>query len=135
MRRLAVSALFASVLAVSACGDGPTGISGSAEGTWFLQTINGTPPPFTIVSITDYRVEVMGGVLDLHADGTYTNTYTYRETENGVATTIEETDFGTYFRSGSTITLEDDEGFTAQATISGDQLTINEGGFTIRYAR
>ena len=135
MRRLAVSALFASVLAITACGDGPTGISGSPEGTWFLQTINGTPPPFTIVEITGYRVEVMGGVLDLFADGTYTNTYTYRETENGISDTVDETDFGTYFQSGSTIFLEDDQGFEAQATISGDQLTISEGGFTIRYAR
>lgn len=135
MRRLVASALFASVLAISACGDGPTGISGSAEGTWFLQTIDGTPLPVTIFETTGYRVEVMGGVLDLHANGTYTNTYTYRETENGVPTTIDETEFGSYFQSGSTITLEDDEGFTAQATISGDQLTISEGGFTIRYAR
>lgn len=135
MRRLAVTALFASVLAVTACGDGPTGISGSAEGTWFLQTINGTPPPVTIVDIPGYRVEVMGGVLELDSDGSYINTYTYRETDNGVPNTVDETDFGTYSQSGSTIILEDNQGFEAQATISGDQLTISEGGFTIRYAR
>ena len=77
MRRLAVSVLFASVLALTACGDGPTGISGP-EGTWYLQSINGTPPPVTIINSTDYRLEVLSGVLDLESDGSYTNTFTYR---------------------------------------------------------
>ncbi|HEX6251952.1 MAG TPA: hypothetical protein VFZ56_11010 [Gemmatimonadaceae bacterium] len=135
MRRLAVSALFASVLAISACGDGPTGLSGSAEGRWFLQSINGTPPPVTIIDITSYRLEVLSGVLDLESNGTYTNTFTYRETENGFPDTVTETEFGTYYRSGSRIIMEDDQGFEAEATISGDQLTFVESGFTVRYAR
>lgn len=134
MRRLLVTALFASVLAVTACGDSLTGTSGP-EGTWYLQSINGASPPVTIVNTTDYRLEVLSGVLDLESNGTYTNSFTYRETENGVPATVQETEFGTYFQSGSTIVLEDDQGFEAQATISGDQLTFLESGLTVRYAR
>lgn len=135
MRRLIALTAFATLLSVAACGDSPTEASTSVVGTWHLQTINGTPPPFTLFEDTGYRLEVMGGVLAMNSNGTYANTYTYRETENGTATTTQETDIGTWIQSGSTILLEDDEGFQAQATVSGNQLTFIESGFTVRYAR
>jgi hypothetical protein len=135
MRRFPALAAVAAILSVAACGDSPTETSGSVVGTWHLQTINGTAPPFTLINTTDYRFEVLAGVLDIDSDGTYANTYTYRETENGIATTYSETDIGTWAQSGSTIILEDEEGFQAEANFSGNQLTFTESGFTVRYAR
>ena len=135
MRRLVALTAFATILSAAACGDSPTEASGSVVGTWHLQTVDGSPPPFTLLELTGYRLEVMGGVLIMNSNDTYANTYTYRETENGTVTTVQETDIGTYIQSGSTIFLEDDEGFQAQATFSGNQLTFIESGFTVRYSR
>lgn len=135
MRRLVALTAFATLLSLAACGDGPTEASTSVVGTWQLQTVNGTPPPLTLIELTGYRLEVLGGILVINSNGTYANTYTYRETENGIATTVQETELGTWVQSGSTVLLEDDEGFQAQATLSGNQLTFVESGFTVRYSR
>ncbi|HUF65340.1 MAG TPA: lipocalin family protein [Gemmatimonadaceae bacterium] len=135
MRRLIALAAFATLLSAAACGDGPTEASGSVVGTWHLQTVNGSPPPFTLLEFDGYRLEVLGGVLVMNSNSTYANSYTYRETENGTVTTTQETDIGTWIQSGSTILLEDEEGFQAQATFSGSQLTFIESGFTVRYSR
>lgn len=135
MRRLFALTAFATLLSVAACGDSPTEASTSVVGTWHLQTVNGTPPPVTLFDFPGYRLEVMGAVLVMNSNGTYANTYTYRETEDGTATTVQETELGTWTQSGSTVLLEDDEGFQAQATLAGNQLTFIESGFTIRYSR
>jgi hypothetical protein len=135
MHRLFALTAFATLLSVAACGDSPTEASGSAVGTWHLQTVNGSPPPVTLLQLNGYRLEVIGGVLVINSNGTYANSFTYRETVDGTATTEQETDFGTWVQTGSTILLEDDEGFQAQASVSGNQLTFIENGLTVRYAR
>jgi hypothetical protein len=135
MRRLILAIGAVSLLA---CGDSdPSGPgSASAEGTWDLITINGSPLPFTVIELAgSYRFEVISDRFVAHSSGTWTETFTYRETEEGVVTTTTETDVGTWSQSGSNVTVTASDGRVTTVTISGDRITLSEGGFVSVYAR
>ncbi len=130
-----LAVLFAAVT-VAACG-GDDGITEpeNIAGTYVLQTFNGSPPPITILDITGYKLEVTAASYTFTSSGTYTNSVTLRETEDGVVTTHPpETTAGTYTVNGSAITLTDSEG-SITGTISGNTLTFTEDGMTAVFVR
>jgi hypothetical protein len=133
MRRLVLALSAASLLA---CGDssGP-GVS-SAIGTWNLVSVNGSPLPYTVVLIQPtYRLEVLSDVFVATANGTFTETFTTRETENGTVTTTTETDNGTWSQTGNTVTIVYSDATTSTATISGNTITLSEQGLVLVYQR
>ena len=129
-------ALVSTVLA--ACGDstGPsrTGTTGIA-GTYNLQTVNGSPLPYTVIQVGQDKLEVTAGRVTLTADRTFSASITFRETENGTATTTTETDSGTYTQNGTAINFAYADGTTDTAALNGNILTIAAQGIALVFRR
>jgi lipocalin-like protein len=135
MRRLVC---FALVFAALACGgdDTTTPTQASVAGTWTLQTINGSPLPFTLAT-SPAKIELLSSVVNVTANGTWTSTTTNRTTFNGQATTTTSTDAGTYTLSGNNVAiLSNTAGSTAQAgAVNGNTLTLSQQGFVFVYTK
>jgi len=108
MRRFA--ALLALAAVVSCGGETPTSPSVSLSGTYTLQTVNGMSLPYTYPQDTYDKFEFLSDVRVLSDSGTFTETYTNRQTENGQATTFTRTSTGTYTAVGGGITFFHPEG-------------------------
>src|SRR5213595_3608321 len=81
MRKLLLAC---AAVATLGCGGGDsTGPAASVEGTWNLQTVNGSALPFTAAFVSSplYRFEILGDQVIVDADGTFTEYTTSRETQ------------------------------------------------------
>ena len=135
MRRiLATAALALLTFAASACGgdDDPSGPNGSIAGTYTLRTVNGSPPPVTLLEFQDFKVEVTAASIVMNANNTFSATSTFRETDAGVVTTSTSVCSGTYSLSGSTVTFtepdsdnEDCGGSYTGTWSNGNTLTVS----------
>jgi hypothetical protein len=134
MRRLVC---FALVFAALACGgdDTTTPTQASVAGTWTLQTINGSPLPFTLSASP--KIELLSSVVNVSANGTWTSTTTNRTTIASQTSTTTSTDAGTYTLSGNNVAiLSNGAGSTAQAgTVNGNTLTLSQQGFVFIYTK
>jgi hypothetical protein len=106
-------------------------------GTWNLQTVNGTPLPFTISQTANDKVEVVSDVVTATPTGTYTEVIQVRETLNGQATVTTVPDAGSYTINGSAITLSSPQSGSVTGTLSGnnDTFTAVEDGFVYVFTR
>lgn len=106
-------------------------------GTWSLQTINGTPLPFTVSQTANDKIEVVSDVVTATSTGTYTEVIQYRETLNGQATVTSVPDAGTFTINGSAITLSSSQSGTITGTLSNnnDTFTAAESGFVYVFTR
>jgi len=106
-------------------------------GTWSLQTVNGTPLPFTISQTTNDKVEVVSDVVTATPAGTYTEVIQIRETLNGQATVTSVPDAGTFTINGNAITLSSPQSGSVTGTLSGnsDTFTAIEEGFVYVFTR
>ena len=123
--------------ALLGCGGDSTGPVASAEGTWQLQTINGSPLPFTVIFIASplYRLEILSDTFVAHGDGTYDETVTTRETDGSTVTTTEEHDNGTWTQNNASLTITSSDGTVSTAAISGNTITANVEGAVLVYRR
>ena len=138
MRAFAKLAAIALLGLVGACGGDGGGINDplqDAAGTYTLKTFNGAAPPIVVFETTGYKLEVTSANYVLTASGTFTNSATFRETENGVATTSTETLTGTYVLAGTSITFTDTDGEVLTGVLSGNNLQFSEGGMTAVFSR
>ena len=108
MRRFAVLLALAAV--VSCGGDSPTSPSVNVSGTYTLRTVNGTSMPYTYPQDVYDRFEILSDVRVLSDSGTFTDTYTNRQTLNGEATTFTRISVGTYTVSGGEISFNHTSG-------------------------
>jgi hypothetical protein len=134
MRRLIALAL---ALTVVACGsdDSTAPSNSSIAGTWSLQTINGSPLPFTLAPAPT-KIEILSATAIINSNGTWTSSSQTRTTLGTQApTTTTETDNGTYTISGSTIALRSSDGTVESGTISGNTFTQVESGFTFVFKK
>lgn len=138
VRLITAAALLTTTLA---CGkdDGPQAPE-NVTGKYTLQTVNGNPPPVTLIDFSDqtgsYKLELLGGWVSVNANGTFTEEHSWRETENGVVTSEgPESGSGTYTRNGNTLTFVAATGETTTATYASGVLTVTDGPFTARYSR
>ena len=132
MRRILIALSAVSLLA---CGDSSGPAFSSAVGTWNLVTINGSTLPFTAVNQGLYKLEILSDVLIASADGTFTGTSTFRETDNGAVTTTVQPNSGTWTQTNNSVTINLSDGTTNTVTISGDIITLSEIGFVSVYHR
>ena len=133
MRRLVLALSAASILA---CGDSSGPEFSSAVGTWNLVTVNGSALPFTIELSQIYRLELLSDVFVASENGTYIESTTLRDTENGTATTRTEPSSGTWTQTNNTVTVTESGGTeTATATVSGNTITLSQAGFVSVYHR
>ncbi|HWJ16667.1 MAG TPA: hypothetical protein VNS10_23175 [Gemmatimonadaceae bacterium] len=135
MRRLVSLAL---VFAALACGDDDTTAptQASVAGTWSLQTVNGSPLPFTIAT-TPAKLEILSYVVNVSANGTWTSSQQVRTTFGGSVTTNTNTDGGTYTLSGNNVAITSNTaGSTVQAgVIAGNTLTLSQSGFIFVFTK
>src|SRR5512146_3171833 len=73
----------------------------SLAGTWTLQSVNGSPLPFTVTQTGTDKVELLSDVVTASANGTYTEAVQFRTTLNGQSTTDTESDAGTFTLNGT----------------------------------
>ena len=124
-------------VALIGCGGDSTGPGASAEGTWNLQTINGSPLPFTAIFVANplYKLEILGDQVVIHADGSYSESSTTRETDGSTVTTSTDNSTGTWEQHGSSLTIVDETDAGSSATISGNTITVNQEGLVLLYRR
>ena len=135
MRRLLLACASVALLG---CGGDSTGPAASFEGTWNLQTINGSALPYTAVFVASplYKLEILSDQVIANADGTFTESAQVRETNGSTVTTSTEGDNGTWVQHGSQIDLTSaSDGTVTTATISGSKLAVNAQGVLGVYTR
>ena len=76
----------------------------------------------------------MSDVVQVNADGTYTETSHIRETDAGTVSEHDETGSGTWHVRGNNIDLTDTSGLTVSGTVNANTLSIN-AGLDLVYAR
>jgi hypothetical protein len=130
--------LVCAAVAMLGCGGDSTGPAASAEGTWNLQTVNGSALPYTAVFIASpvYRLEILSDQVVLDGDGSYVETSQIRETDGTTVTTSTDQDIGNWTQHGSQLNVTSAlDGSVATAVLSGNTLTVNSEGVTGAYVR
>ena len=116
-------ALFILLCAVAwvGCDDStePEDISGRYE----LRTVNGSNVPATVIQVGTTRAEILGGFLQLNADGTFSSSRTTRITQGTSTSTNTETESGTWTLTGNQLTVRSSSGVQYTGVISGTQIT------------
>jgi hypothetical protein len=122
-------ALGASLAFASACGsDSPTGPK-NVPGTYSVQTVDGSPLPFTVPEGRDHVIVINSVTATLNDNNTYAVAGT--GTEDGDASTVI-TDAGHFMQSGSTLNFTSTTlgGATYSASAKTDSFTVTlPGGF------
>jgi hypothetical protein len=123
-----------------ACSD-LTGNNVSAEGQFFLMTVDGTQVPYSYTDANGNNIVLQSDTYVLNTDGTYNDTQVARV--NGSTQSLQE--FGTWSQSGNTVffrpTQSDFDTTPYQATVrnssqfGGDRtLSISINGTTAIYS-
>jgi len=85
------------ILPALSCSKEFTGVGeGIPEATFALQTINGQTVPLTAAIHGTARVEILSATFKIESTYQFTNSTTYRRTENGQVTMVVENCVGTY---------------------------------------
>ena len=136
MRRLISCMLFV-VAAACGGGDAPTQpTSASVAGTWNLQTVNGAPLPYVAAQVGADKVELMSDVITAVASGSFTQMTQVRVTQNGQVTTQSIPDAGSFTLAGTAVNFTfDSDGSSGTGSLSGNTLTVAEGGFAFVYKK
>lgn len=101
----------------------------SVAGTWNLQSVNGSPLPFTLTQTGSDRLELLSDVVTANANGTYTEVAQFRTTVNGQSSTSTESDAGTFTLNGTAVSLTGTQTGNINGALSGNTLTLTEQGF------
>lgn len=135
MRRL--SACLA-LLVLVACGGGDSATnpnSDSLAGVYSLQTINGTPLPFTVQSGATVG-QIVSDVITMADGGTWSEAFAVQITATGSTTHQTGANGGTWVRVGSGVSLISDGGGVAwTGSFTGSALELTDGDFAYRFVR
>lgn len=120
------------LVAVVGCGKDSSGPK-TLPGTYPLRSVDGRNLPAMVLQSPGYSLEVTDGTITLNANGTFTDSYSFRENDGGTVTNVTIPCAGTWSQSGNSITLEETAsgncGETGTATWDGNStLTINWAG-------
>lgn len=142
LRRAALCCALALLQLTAACGGGDDAPNApeNIAGTYTMRTVNGNPPPATLVEFADetgsYKLEILSGSITLEQGGTFRESHTFRETIDGVVQpTEDEAESGTWVRDGNAVTLRSADGSAIVMTYAAGALTVVQGTFTVRYTR
>jgi hypothetical protein len=120
----------AALLLLGGC-ENSLGPDSSEVGTYTLRTVNGhtLPAPF-------FSVEVLSASVELHQDGSFRTRNTIRGKDSlGEIVVQNDSDSGTYVRTGNTVTLTSTIGHVTVATYAGPTLTVDEQSVEMIYRR
>lgn len=123
---------------LAACGGGDDSPAPKQlAGTYPLVSADGRSLPAVLYEDATYKLEVTAGTITLVANGSFSDSYTIRETIDGVVQPVEVIPcHGSWTRSGNTVTLSeivtDVCGDDATATWDGDNtLTVTWAGLGV----
>jgi hypothetical protein len=135
--RSSVPTLICAAVLAAGCGSDSTAPKASIAGTWSLQTINGTPLPFTIQAQGANKEEVTADIVTLTNDGSFTELASLRFTINGAVTTQSVPDAGRYTLNGTAVVVTfNSDGTSATGSWDGSNtITIADQGFAEVYRR
>jgi hypothetical protein len=124
-------------VALLGCGGDSTGPVASPVGTWNLESVGGAPLPYTVLFVANplHKLEILSDVFEARADGTYTETFTQRETDGTTVTTTSDGDTGTWVQHNASLTLTSSDQSTTSAAISGNTITVSAAGLVLVYTR
>jgi hypothetical protein len=135
MRKLiALVAIFATAACSS---DSPTNPnSASIAGTYALTAINGSPLPFTLQSGTT-TVVLLTDVITVADGGTWSETGTYRVTQNGSTSNQAFADGGTWTRAGSGVSFYSTSlaATSYSGTFTGSGFNLTDEFFTYAFVK
>jgi hypothetical protein len=136
MRKLFALVLFVAGVACSTNTDNGTGpLVGDLSGTYTLQTMNGSPLPFSIVS-HDTTVMIDTDVLTVGQAGDWAETVTYRQTAGANATTNESFDLsGIWTRSGNTVNFRTSQGLLYVGQANETTLQLSDAVYNYEFKR
>lgn len=121
---------------MAACSGDTSGSAFSTEvGRWPLRTVNGTRPPAVYSTTPTLKIEIMDGVVHLHADGTYADSTEVRRTESTGTRQITDVSRGNYVRAGSTISFTSSRGEEYSMTLTETSLLQDLAGVRFIYRR
>lgn len=128
MRRYMLLAL---PIALLACGGDDSSTTtptlASLAGTWNLQTVNGSPLPFTIASNGTAKTEILSQVATVGSNGTFTEVTQTRTTISGQISVMTLPSSGTISLSGTLVTITVSGSGTSTGTLnSNTMLTVND---------
>lgn len=102
-----VASSLALILSLAACAEGhllePR--AASAVGTYTLKTVDGSALPFAYLEAPGWKDEIMGGTVELRADGRFRDESLYRRTRAGAVSTSTVVVTGTWARRDDVITF------------------------------
>jgi hypothetical protein len=125
-------------VALLGCGGDSTGPAASAVGTWNLQTVDNAPLPYTLLFVANplYKLEILSDTFLVRADGSYTETFTERETDGTTVTTTSDNDTGTWVQNNAALTITSSSDQSAvSGAISGNTITVNTQGLVLVFKR
>ena len=133
MRGIIISLL---ALSLACGGDGGTNpASDSIDGTYTLRTINGSTLPFTFSNGAS-SVVILGDIVTVATNGTWSESTSYRQTINGQTTTGTWADGGSWIRAGQAVTLTSNLQGSFHGTFSGSGLDLlDDSGFRFVYSK
>jgi hypothetical protein len=138
MRKLFFGLVLTGLVACGGTNDA-TGPIASAEGTWRLQTINGSPMPYTTAYNAGppvYKVEILSDAFVASSNGTWTDSTTTRQTNGSNVFTQITGDHGTWAQTiGSVSVTSATTGTTASGAITGNTITVTGSGSVLVYQR
>jgi hypothetical protein len=103
-------------------------------GTWNLTAVEDKPLPYKVVG--PGTREVVGDVLTLASDNTFTEATTLQTTVNGTVTTQTVLDSGTYEFNSTVVTFHfQSNGTIGSGTISGNKMRVVTSGLSFTYAK
>jgi hypothetical protein len=120
--------------AAVACGDSSTSPA-EASGTYTLQSVNGSPLPFTLSEVDATKFEITSDQLALNDDGTWTEAGLIRTTQNGQVTTGTLLDAGTYTLTGTALTLVSNQFGPSNGSLDNGTLTLAGEGLVLLYQK
>jgi hypothetical protein len=125
------------LVVLAACGgDKATNpASDSISGVYSLRSVNGTSLPYTFHDGAD-SYTLTNDVITIADGGTWSETFSYQQTVDGVSSTQTGSDSGTWSRAGTSVSFDSYGGYNAYfGTFTGSSLNLSDGTFTQVFAK
>jgi hypothetical protein len=137
--RIAPLALLVGAVCLAGCNDDNNNliVVPSVNGTFTLQTANGSPLPAVVVDSVSppLRIEVLAGHITLRTNGTFEDEVDFQQSLGGLVTSTQVVCPGTFTVSGNTISFtETGTGICVSSftgTTSGNTLTTSIRGVAL----
>lgn len=134
MRRSLIIPALALLLACGGGGESPTSpASASIAGAWTMRTVNGTTLPFLVQLGTAGSVTLKTDVLTIADAGTWSETYTYRQ--SGQASDQTGAASGAYTRVGTALVFQQGTATYYTGAFTGSALNLSDGTFAYVFTK